>query len=404
MSKELVPNIRFKGFDGEWKESLLNEKLIPSREKNTQEVFSKDDVLSVSGDYGVVNQLKFKGRSFAGVSVAPYGVVHINDVVYTKSPLKKQPYGIIKTNKGIDGIVSKLYAIYSCAKEVYPNFVEDYFNSDERLNSYLRPLVRKGAKNDMKISLEGALAGKVWFPEYEEQKMISTFFDILAKEIISVQTKLDKLYALKKTMLVKMFPQGDALVPEIRLKGFTGEWKCSPAKEIFKSVADKNHPDLPVLSASQEFGMIKRDEVGKIVAHDKSSEATYKRVLPGQFVIHLRSFQGGFAHSAYEGITSPAYTVMDFKEKELHDDMYWKYVFMTKIFIIRLETVTYGIRDGRSISFADYSSLEMKYPDVREQAAIGQYFQTLDKQLRLYEHKLSKLNNLKSAFLKNMFV
>ena len=240
--------------------------------------------------------------------------------------------------------------------------------------------------------------------KYEEQKMISTFFDILAKEIISVQTKLDKLYALKKTMLVKMFPQGDALVPEIRLKGFTGEWKCSPAKEIFKSVADKNHPDLPVLSASQEFGMIKRDEVGKIVAHDKSSEATYKRVLPGQFVIHLRSFQGGFAHSAYEGITSPAYTVMDFKEKELHDDMYWKYVFMTKMFIIRLETVTYGIRDGRSISFADYSSLEMKYPDVREQATIGQYFQTLDKQLRLYEQKLSKLKNLKFAFLKNMFV
>lgn len=178
MSKKLLPNIRFKGFDREWKESLLNEKLIPSREKNTQEAFSKDDVLSVSGDYGIVNQLKFKGRSFAGVSVAPYGVVHTNDVVYTKSPLKKQPYGIIKTNKGVDGIVSTLYAIYSCAKEVYPNFVEDYFNSDERLNSYLRPLVRKGAKNDMKISLEGALAGKVWFPEYEEQKIISTFFDI----------------------------------------------------------------------------------------------------------------------------------------------------------------------------------------------------------------------------------
>ena len=191
MSKKLVPNIRFKGFEGEWKESLLNEKLIPSREKNTQEVFSKDDVLSVSGDYGVVNQLKFKGRSFAGVSVAPYGVVHTNDVVYTKSPLKKQPYGIIKTNKGVDGIVSTLYAIYSCAKGVFPNFIEDYFNSDERLNSYLRPLVRKGAKNDMKISLEGALAGKVWFPEYEEQKMISTFFEILAsmehRGVISIE-------------------------------------------------------------------------------------------------------------------------------------------------------------------------------------------------------------------------
>lgn len=62
--------------------------------------------------------------------------------------------------------------------------------------------------------------------------------------------------------------------------------------------------------------------------------------MPGQFVIHLRSFQGGFAHSDTEGITSPAYTVMDFKDKETHDDYFWKYVFASDRFIKRLETVT----------------------------------------------------------------
>ena len=71
--------------------------------------FGKEDVLSVSGDYGIVNQIEFQGRSFAGVSVAPYGVVGTGDVVYTKSPLKSNPYGIIKTNKGKPGIVSTLY-------------------------------------------------------------------------------------------------------------------------------------------------------------------------------------------------------------------------------------------------------------------------------------------------------
>ena len=290
MSKELVPNIRFKGFDGEWKESLLNEKLIPSREKNTQEIFSKDDVLSVSGDYGVVNQLKFKGRSFAGVSVAPYGLVHTNDVVYTKSPLKKQPYGIIKTNKGVDGIVSTLYAIYSCAKEVYPNFVEDYFNSDERLNSYLRPLVRKGAKNDMKISLEGALAGKVWFPEYEEQKMISTFFEILAKEIISVQAKLDKLYALKKTMLVKMFPQGDALVPEIRLKGFTEKWRITELGKISIKVIEKNSDRKYgiTLTNSAEFGIIEQKDFFDHTISNETNINGYYVVRPDDFVYNPR--------------------------------------------------------------------------------------------------------------------
>ena len=95
-------------------------------------------------------------------------------------------------------------------------------------------------------------------------------------------------------------------VPEIRFKGYEEEWKNMDASIIFKTYFEKNHPDLPVLSASQEYGMIIREDVGFNVQHNKANEAGYKRVLPGQFVIHLRSFQGGFAHSTVEGITSPA--------------------------------------------------------------------------------------------------
>lgn len=412
MSKKLLPNIRFKGFDGEWKESLLNEKLIPSREKNIQELFSKDDVLSVSGDYGVVNQLKFKGRSFAGVSVAPYGVVHTNDVVYTKSPLKKQPYGIIKTNKGVDGIVSTLYAIYSCAKEVYPNFVEDYFNSDKRLNSYLRPLVRKGAKNDMKISLEGTLAGKVCFPEYEEQKMISGFFEILAKEIMSVQTKLDKLYALKKTMLVKMFPQGDALVPEIRLKGFTGEWEILELGKISTKVTEKNSNNEynVTLTNSAEYGILEQRD---FFDHTISNEANingYYVVRPDDFVYNPRVSTiapvGPINRNktGIVGVMSPLYYV--FRAHDI-DLLYLEYFFKN----ISWHRFMYlngnnGARSDRfSISDQVFRSMPIYIPNnPKEQIAIGQYFQTLDKQLRLYEQKLSKLKNLKSAFLKNMFV
>lgn len=412
MSKELVPNIRFKGFDGEWKESLLNEKLIPSREKNTQEVFSKDDVLSVSGDYGVVNQLKFKGRSFAGVSVAPYGVVHTNDVVYTKSPLKKQPYGIIKTNKGVDGIVSTLYAIYSCAKEVYPNFVEDYFNSDERLNSYLRPLVRKGAKNDMKISLEGALAGKVWFPEYEEQKMISSFFEILAKEIISVQAKLDKLYALKKTMLVKMFPQGDALVPEIRLKGFTEKWRITELGKISIKVIEKNSDRKYgiTLTNSAEFGIIEQKDFFDHTISNETNINGYYVVRPDDFVYNPRVSTiapvGPINRNktGIVGVMSPLYYVFSVHDIDL---LYLEYFFKNISWHrFMYQNGNNGARSDRfSISDIVFKRMPICVPDnPKEQAAIGQYFQTLDKQLRLYEQKLSKLKNLKSAFLKNMFV
>ncbi len=159
-----------------WEQRKLMDYLDVSKDKNKDEVFDKEDVLSVSGDYGIVNQIEFQGRSFAGVSVANYGVVDMGDVVYTKSPLKSNPYGIIKTNKGKAGIVSTLYAVYKPRDNVYSEFVQIYFEQDARMNNYMHPLVNKGAKNDMKVSDENALKGEVCFPNREEQIKLSDFF------------------------------------------------------------------------------------------------------------------------------------------------------------------------------------------------------------------------------------
>lgn len=84
-----APQIRVAGFTVEWTKQLLNHYLETSQEKNIDGIYKREDVLSVSGDYGVVNQIEFKGRSFAGASVCSYGIVHTGDVVYTKSPLKR---------------------------------------------------------------------------------------------------------------------------------------------------------------------------------------------------------------------------------------------------------------------------------------------------------------------------
>lgn len=193
-------------------------------------------------------------------------------------------------------------------------------------------------------------------------------------------------------------------VPEIRFKEFAEDWENTDASIIFKTYFDKNHPDLPVLSASQEYGMIIREDVGFKVQHNKENEAGYKRVLPGQFVIHLRSFQGGFAHSDVEGITSPAYTIIEFRDKSQQDDIFWKYVLTSKEFIKRLETVTYGIRDGRSISFEDFSELGFNVPDIKEQRKIGKTLTVIDTLIRKLEQKLEKLRNIKQSLINQMFV
>ncbi len=192
-------------------------------------------------------------------------------------------------------------------------------------------------------------------------------------------------------------------VPQIRINGFAGEWNYRQASELFMSYADKGHPELPVLSATQDAGMVIRDGIGKSVFHEAANEIGYKRVLPGQFVIHLRSFQGGFAHSAIEGITSPAYTVFGFKESEDHDDLYWKYVFASKSFIKRLETVTYGIRDGRSISYDEFLTLDFLFPSKNEQTKISDSLSKLESLIALRSDEFDKLQSLKVSMLEKMF-
>lgn len=202
---ETVPNIRFKGYSETWRECKLNECLDVSNEKNTSNYYNKSDVLSVSDDYGVCNQIELLGRSYAGKSVSNYGVLKTGEIVYTKSPLKAKPFGIIKANHGKTGIVSTLYAIYTTKEGVCADFIEVYFADAYRMNKYIHPLVNKGAKNDMKVSSENALKGYIMIPSFDEQRKIAAFFTALDKHILLEEKRLEKLKHLRKTCFDKMF-------------------------------------------------------------------------------------------------------------------------------------------------------------------------------------------------------
>ena len=254
------------------------------------------------------------------------------------------------------------------------------------------------------ITKEDLLLKKISLPEIEEQSAIGSLFRTLDNLLSSYKDNLANYQSLKATMLSKMFPKAGQNVPEIRLDGFEGEWEIKRADEIFKSVSEKNKAFLPVLSASQIDGMVLRDEIGINIKYDEATLNNYKVVKPGQFVIHLRSFQGGFALSKLEGITSPAYTIIDFIDKENNLSDFWNSILTSRDFIKRLETVTYGIRDGKSISFKDFSSLKFVFPEFKEQQAIGAYFSNLDNLINSYQEKISQLVILKKKLLQDMFI
>lgn len=399
------PEIRLKGFEGEWESHSLEECLSISNERNTNKKFGREDVLSVSDDFGVVNQIKFLGRSYAGADLSGYKIVRPGQVIYTKSPLRFKPFGIIKENQKENGIVSVLYAVYNVSNNLNSSFVDLYFAPSYRTNNYLLPLISKGAKNTINISDENALKGTFHFPIVDEQKSITEYFKSLDSMLQSTAKKIESLKQMKSACLVSMFPQAGETTPRVRFKGFEGEWVKDKAVNLFMTFNERNRPDLPVLSANQDIrGMAPRSDTGYTISHNKANEVTYKVVKPGQYVIHLRSFQGGFAHSAVEGITSPAYTVFGFKNLNLHDDYFWKIIFMSKSFIKSLETITYGIRDGRSISFSEFSEMSFLFPSKQEQQKISTYFRSLDMQISLQEKRLEKLKQIKAACLDKMFV
>ena len=254
------------------------------------------------------------------------------------------------------------------------------------------------------ITKEDLLLKIISLPEIEEQSAIGSLFRTLDNLLSSYKDNLANYQSLKATMLSKMFPKAGQNVPEIRLDGFEGEWEIKRADEIFKSVSEKNKAFLPVLSASQIDGMVLRNEIGINIKYDEATLNNYKVVKPGQFVIHLRSFQGGFALSKLEGITSPAYTIIDFIDKENNLSDFWNSILTSRDFIKRLEAVTYGIRDGKSISFKDFSSLKFANPELKEQQDIGSYFSNLDNLINSHQEKISQLETLKKKLLQDMFI
>ena len=408
---KVVPNVRFKGFTDDWKQRKLADYLEVSSEKNRDNRFTKEDVLSVSGEYGIVNQIEFQGRSFAGASVSNYGIVENGDVVYTKSPLKSNPYGIIKTNKGISGIVSTLYAVYKPKKITDSKFVQIYFELDSRMNSYMRPLVNKGAKNDMKVSAENALKGMVSFPKKDEQEMISLYFSTLDNLITLHQQKITRLIKLKKAMLEKMFPKKGSVIPEIRFNGFVNAWEQHKLGDISSLITKGTTPKDK--SGTGEVNFIKvenindfsRDIVGmsKISLEEHQGDLKRSQLQEGDILFSIAGTLGRVT-SVNKAIlpanTNQALSIIRLKEGNLE---YVKTCLKGNVvadFIRRNPTI--GAQPN--LSLEQVSNLEIEMPSEAEQEKIGLYFSNLDNLIILHQRKLDMLKKLKSACLSEMFI
>lgn len=329
--------------------------------------------MSVSGDYGIVNQIELLGRSFAGASVLPYHVVRHGNIVYTKSPLKEYPYGIVKANTGVDGIVSTLYAVYNIKNNVDAQFIEFYFSSANRTNRYFKPIVRIGAKHDMKIGNQEVLANKVTFPNLEEQTKIASLFRFLDERIATQNKIIDKLQSLIKGIAQKIVCSNK---PNVRLS------ECLECKSSTLQESDVyEQGTYPVYGAN---GI-----VGYLDNYNTDGEAVYI----------IKDGSGVGTVSYVTGNCSATGTLNTLQAKGGYSLQYLYY--LLKVF--NFEPYKTGMAIPH-IYFKDYGNAKIFCPTYTKQLQYVRLLSAIDNRLSAEKNIKTNLNLQKQYLLRQMFI
>ena len=230
----------------------------------------------------------------------------------------------------------------------------------------------------------------VSFPSNKEQQKISTLLSLIDERIATQSKLIEDLKKLKSAIIEKLYS-------EIQGKEYS-------YRQLFEIINERNNrlEFSNVLSASQERGMVSREDLNLDIKFERSNINTYKIVRNGDYVIHLRSFQGGFAFSDIVGVCSPAYTIM--RPKDLLEYGYLSYYFTSRQFIKSLVIVTYGIRDGRSINVDEWFDMKIVIPTKEQQRHIVRTIKVFENKIENEEMYASCLLKQKQHLLRQMFI
>ncbi len=396
------PDTRFQEFDEEWTHTTLRKISDKVMEKNTD--FSIRDVFTNSAEHGVMNQKDFFSHAIANdKNINSYYIIQPNDFVYNPRMSVTAPVGPINRNAlGRTGIMSPLYYVFR-THNIDVEYL-DYFFKTRIWHQFMWNNGDNGARGD-RFSIKNEVFQEMPIPypsSPEEQHKIAQFFSRIDSLITAEDKKLERLKTIKSASLEKMFPKQGETVPEVRFKGFSGKWQKGCIGDCF-SERKEHSGNGEMLSVTINSGIRKAKELDRIVHLGDTSN--YKVVRQGDIAYNsMRMWQGASGYSLYDGIVSPAYTVIIPNERI--DSRFFACLFKTQYMIHVFELNSQGLTsDTWNLKYGQLRSIPVRYPvDVKEQIHIAEYFSRLDTLISAQEQKSAKLRSLKKSFLEKMFV
>ncbi len=398
-----TPKLRFKEFDGKWDLkslgdcfSLFSGYAFPS----SASVDNGIRWLKIA-DVGIQemtpNNLSFLPNDFK--VQFPQFIVSKNDyVIALTRPILNKKLKIAKVGEFYDGALLN----QRVAKIVSENNNLDFIYSLLQKSKTVEELENSIAGTDPpNLSLNEVKGIVLGIPKVEEQTKIASFLSNVDEKISQLTQKHELLSQYKQGMMQKLFSQ------QIRFKADDGsefgEWEEISANELFENYSNKDHDGtLTILAATQDKGIVPRDEIDIDIKSSDASVLSYKIIEKGSFVISLRSFQGGIEYSNYYGICSPAYTILR-SLRPIASEFYKNYL-KTNDFIQRLSATVVGIRDGKQISYQAFSTLNIDYPSVEEQTKIANFLSAIDQKIEVVAQQIEQAKQWKKGLLQQMFV
>ncbi|NMN36090.1 restriction endonuclease subunit S [Pedobacter sp. SG918] len=389
--------MRFKGFEGEWKQRTLAD-LGDFIGGGTP---SSSNSNFWNGDIPWVSSSDLEEDSIHSINVSRY----ITNEAINKSSTKfcKAPVILIVSRVGVGKVAYSNKNI--CTSQDFTNIVN--FKCNGLFLTYFLSIEMKNSASSMQgtsikgISSTEIKSKKLFIPLNNEQQKIASFLSLIDERILTQSKIIDNLQSQIKELAKKMFSQ------QMNLKDDNGinfpEWESRFGNEIFNNISNKNHnSDLPILAITQEHGAIPRNLIEYQISVTDKSIDSYKVVEVGDFIISLRSFQGGIEYSSYKGICSPAYIIL--RAKTDIDNRFYKYYLKTEKYIKSLNEKLEGIRDGKMISYKYFSDISLPYPSLTEQNKISDIFSLFEKKIELEKQLLLKYESQKKHLLQNLFI